>query len=323
MRDSNKRTIDYMRIALTDQCNLRCRYCMPTEDVPCLGRDAMLTDEEILRIVAAGAKLGIKKVRLTGGEPLLRKDIIHILGRIKAIKGIEDIAITTNGLLLGGMLEALVAAGLNRVNLSLDTLKADSYRQVTGADAVAHVTESLKACLNRGIPVKVNAVILKGINEDAILGLMALTYDHAMDVRFIELMPMGPGKNLEGLSTAEIFQKIEAAGLRYQRVVTGKDSGVADYIKLDGAMGKVGFISPLSHQFCDRCNRIRITPEGYLKPCLHSKAGISLRDALRASASDEDLAALIGKGILMKPKGHRFFETTEDEEQRHMNQIGG
>lgn len=323
MRDSNKRTIDYMRIALTDRCNLRCRYCMPIEGGPCLGHDAMLTDEEILRIVAAGAKLGIKKVRLTGGEPLLRKDITHILGRIKAIKGIEDIAITTNGLLLGGMLDGLMAAGLNRVNLSLDTLKADSYHQVTGADEVARVTESLKACLDRGIPVKVNAVLLKGINEDAILDLMALTYDHAIDVRFIELMPIGPGKNLEGLSTAAIFQRIEAAGLSYKRAVTGKDSGVADYIKLDGAMGKVGFISPLSHKFCDRCNRIRITPEGYLKPCLHSKAGISLRDALRASASDDDLVALLKKGILMKPKAHRFFETTEDEEQRHMNQIGG
>ncbi len=323
MKDKEGRLIDYMRISLTDRCNLRCQYCMPADGIPLIDHTEVLSYEEIIRIVTAGAALGVKKIRLTGGEPLLRKGIVHLIREIKAIEGIEEVAVTTNGLLLDKMLDDLVEAGLDRVNLSLDTLDKSTFETISRYSGLDKIEAGFLRCMNKSIPVKINAVALRGINDKDILKLAELTYKWPVDVRFIELMPIGCGRSFTGISTEELIEQISATGYTYQSVTSSKGNGPADYIKLDGAKGKVGFISPLSHQFCDACNRIRITPEGFLKPCLHSKEGIDIRQSLRNVITHEGLVALLHEGILMKPHSHKFLETTTIQETRSMNQIGG
>ena len=323
MKDKVGRKIDYMRISLTDRCNLRCQYCMPAEGIPLINHKEILSYEEIIRIVKSAAMIGVKKIRLTGGEPLLRKGIVHLIKEIKSIRGIEEVAVTTNGLLLDDLLEDLIEAGLDRVNLSLDTLDEQTFNQMSRYSGLDKIQRAFSRCMALGIPVKINAVAIKGMNDKDILKLAKLTYKWPVDVRFIELMPIGCGKSFTGISTEDLLNLFEEAGLKFQEVMAGKGNGPADYVQLEGARGKVGFISPLSHQFCDTCNRIRITPEGFLKPCLHSKEGIDIKKLMRDGATDKDLIKILEKGILMKPLSHKFLETTTIQDQRSMNQIGG
>lgn len=323
MKDKEGRKIDYMRISLTDRCNLRCQYCMPAEGIPLINHKEILSYEEIIQIVKSAARIGVKKIRLTGGEPLLRKGIVHLIREIKAIEGIEEVAVTTNGLLLDDMLEDLIEAGLDRVNLSLDTLDEQTFNQMSRYPGLDKIQRAFSRCMTMGIPVKINAVAIQGMNDKDIIKLAKLTYKWSVDVRFIELMPIGCGKSFTGLSTEDLLESFKEAGLSYETVAARRGNGPAEYIQLEGAKGKVGFISPLSHQFCDGCNRIRITPEGFLKPCLHSKEGIDIKALMRKGATEEDLIKVLQEGILMKPVSHQFLETTSIQDDRSMNQIGG
>lgn len=323
MKDKEGRQIDYMRVSLTDRCNLRCQYCMPEEGIPLMKHEDILRNEEILQIVKAGADLGIRKIRLTGGEPLLRKGIVQLISDIKCVEGIDEVALTTNGVLLDQMLDELLEAGLDRVNLSLDTLNGNVFETITRFSAFEKVMKGFLRCMDKKVPVKINAVILKGINEDAIKPLIDLTYKWPVDVRFIELMPIGCGKEFQGLSTDDLLHFIQVEGYDFHNIDINKGNGPATYIKMNDALGKVGFISPLSHQFCSDCNRIRVTSEGFLKPCLHSKAGIDLRQVIRKGINQTELSNLLHKGILMKPKSHKFMDVTVEQDLRNMNQIGG
>jgi cyclic pyranopterin phosphate synthase len=296
---------------------------MPAEGIPLIDHKEILTYEEILRIVKAGASIGIKKIRLTGGEPLLRKGIVNLVASIKSIEGIQEVAITTNGLLLDAMLDDLIRAGLDRVNLSLDTLDEKKFETISRFKGLDKILRGLEGCMARHIPVKINAVALKGINDQEVDDLIKLTYKWSVDVRFIELMPIGCGKSFTGVSTDDLYNKIGQLGYDYHRVDISRGNGPADYIQLRGALGKVGFISPLSHQFCHTCNRIRITPEGFLKPCLHAKTGIDMKRALRSNITDEALVELLEEGIMMKPTSHKFLDQSVDQDVRSMNQIGG
>lgn len=323
MRDREGRKIDYMRISLTDRCNLRCQYCMPAKGIALMSHKEILSYEEILRIVKSATQIGVKKIRLTGGEPLLRKGIVHLIGEIKKIEGIEEVAITTNGLLLEDYLDDLLEAGLDRVNLSLDTLNSDTFKLMSRYSGLDKIQRGFEKCLEKNIPVKINAVAIEGMNEADILSLAKLTFKWPVDVRFIELMPIGCAKGFTGVSTESLLSRLSGAGYAYTSVANRYGNGPAEYIQLEGAKGKIGFISALSHRFCSQCNRIRITPEGFLKPCLHSKEGIDIKEKLRQSISDEELTELLRKGVLMKPEAHKFYEETQIEDQRNMNQIGG
>lgn len=323
MKDNEGRQIDYMRISLTDRCNLRCQYCMPAEGIPLMDHTDILSYEEIIQIVKAGATIGVKKIRLTGGEPLLRKGIVYLIKEIKSVEGIEEVAITSNGLLLDSLLDDLIEAGLDRVNLSLDTLDKETFESISRFKGLDKILRGLERCIEKKIPVKINAVALKGINDTDLMSLMEMTYKWPVDVRFIELMPIGCGKSFTGISTDDLLKSLTEKGHRYRRVDSFKKSGPAEYIRLEGAKGKVGFISPLSHSFCGDCNRIRITPEGFLKPCLHSKEGIALREHLRQDISEDALANLLRDGVRMKPSAHKFLEETTEQDIRSMNQIGG
>jgi len=323
MKDNEGRVIDYMRISLTDRCNLRCQYCMPAKGIGLIDHKEILSYEEIIKIVAGAAVLGVKKIRLTGGEPLLRKGIVYLIRAIKAVEGIEEVAITTNGLLLDAMLDDLIEAGLDRVNLSLDTLNKETFKMISRFTGYEKIQNGFLRCMDKGLPVKINAVAIKGMNDQEILDLARLTFKWPVDVRFIELMPIGCGKKFIGISTDELTAMFKQAALDYTAVTSRVGNGPADYIKFEGAKGRIGFISPMSHQFCGSCNRVRITPEGFFKPCLHSKEGIDIKKALREGISDAGLVGLLKEGILMKPHAHRFLEETQIQDVRSMNQIGG
>ena len=321
MKDNSGRQIDYLRISLTDRCNLRCQYCMPESGIALMKHEEILSYEEIIRIVEITSKLGIKKIRLTGGEPLLRKGVVSLVKSIKAVRGIEEVAMTTNGLLLEEKLDDLLDAGLDRINLSMDTLNHQTFEKISRYSGLEKILSGLQLCLEKKVPVKINTVAIKGINDMEIMDLIKLTYKYPLDVRFIELMPIGCGQNFQGLTRLEIISKIEALSLRYLPVDHSMGNGPSEYIRLEGALGKVGFISPMSHKFCNTCNRIRITPEGFLKPCLFSDNGIDLKTLLREGISDADLKNLIASYILKKPLSHHFDDDKVQVDQRWMIEL--
>lgn len=323
MKDNQGRKIDYLRISLTDRCNLRCRYCMPAEGIPLMEHQEILSYEEILEVVKAMAKLGVEKVRLTGGEPLLRKNICYLIKEIKKIEGIKDVAITTNGFLLDAMLEDLIEAGLDRVNLSLDTMDEETFYKITRYKGFDKVKRGLIRALEKGIKVKINVVPLKGYNDEELVELACLTQKYDMDVRFIELMPIGCGKDFESIPNEAILHKIKEEGIGLEPLSKDYGNGPAVHYKLEGGKGAVGFISALSHQFCSQCNRVRLTAEGFLKLCLHSKEGIDLKKCLRQGSHDGELVNVIEEAIRVKPTQHYFNQENKNEDQRSMNQIGG
>ncbi|MBU3137188.1 GTP 3',8-cyclase MoaA [Clostridium gasigenes] len=323
MEDKYGRKIDYLRISVTDNCNLRCIYCMKENHNDFLSSDKKLTDNEIYRIVLESAKLGIKKIRFTGGEPLVRKDIMDLIGRINKIEGIEEIYLTTNGILLLDQVENLAANGVKGVNISLDSLKPDRFKTLTRRGELKKVLEVIDKCIEHNIKVKLNTVIIGDINQDEILDFVELTKQKAIDVRFIELMPIGQGKLFKPVKNTKILEIIKSEYKELAEINRNISEGPAKYIRVNNSLGRVGFISAISNCFCDYCNRIRITPDGFLKQCLHWNYGVDLRTLIRNGISNEELNNIIKNNIYNKPEKHLFNEQNKNEEIRFMNEIGG
>ncbi|MBX9137748.1 MULTISPECIES: GTP 3',8-cyclase MoaA [unclassified Clostridium] len=323
MKDKFGREIDYLRVSVTDNCNLRCIYCMDEKGNKFLNKDEKLTDDEIYKVVKESAKLGIKKVRITGGEPLVRPGVVSLISKINNIEGIEEIYLTTNGILLADMIDELSKNGLKGVNISLDSLKEDRFNKLTRVGNLHKVLEAIDKAIALGIKVKLNTVIVNDINKDEIIDFVNLTKEKPIDVRFIELMPIGIAVNYKGATNEEVLKFITERYPNYEEVVRSKSGGPASYIKVNGAKGKIGFISAMSNCFCEECNRIRLTPEGFLKQCLHFDYGVDLKSMLRSGIKDDDLKKVIYENIYDKPEKHLFLEKSEHKELKFMNQIGG
>ena len=325
MIDAAGRTIDYLRVSVTDRCNLRCVYCMPAQGVEPVPYSELLTLEEMARVCAAAARLGVTKIKLTGGEPLVRKGCTHLVEMLKAIPGIQEVTMTTNGVLLARELPGLVKAGLDAVNISLDTLDPAHFETLTRFPLEGNVQEAIDAALEAGIKVKVNSVAIKEYNGEDLVELADLARDRAIDVRFIELMPIGFGKNLTPVSNEEVRQRLEQEFGPMEPYAGRRGNGPAVYYSVPGFTGKVGFISAISHEFCESCNRVRLTSTGFLKLCLHYSDGVNLREPIRAGVGEEELAEIIRQAILRKPLHHTFGSgcPASNIEHHAMSQIGG
>ncbi len=325
-RDALQRPIDYLRISVTDRCNLRCVYCMPPEGVEQAPHADILRYEEIARVVEAAADLGIRKIRLTGGEPLARLGLPDLVALLARIPGIDDISLTTNGTLLARHAQALAQAGLHRVNVSLDTLQAERFREITRRDALDDVWAGVDAARAAGLsPIKFNTVVVRGLNDDEVTAFAAKTLSEGWHVRFIELMPIGAnvGWAAEGhVPIAEIRARIEAELGPLEGVHGPGGNGPARYYQLPGAAGSVGFIGALSEHFCQACNRLRLTADGKLRPCLMSTFEVDLRTVLRAGGQRGEVQQIIRQAILHKPAGHRLRSEAAPQD-RTMAQIGG
>ena len=322
MFDSTRRKIHYLRLSVTDRCNLRCRYCMP-DGVEKLEREAVLTYEEFLRLAALFAQCGIDTVRVTGGEPLVRKNVAQLVAGLKAIPGIRKVTMTTNGILLAQQLPALLAAGLDSVNISLDTLRPEVFRQITARDEFAAVQAGLQAALESGIPVKLNCVPQAGVNEGELEDLAALAENRPLQVRFIEMMPIGYGAAMPCISGPELRQRFARRWPELQPLTEAAfGDGPAVYYTVPGWQGSIGFIAAVHGKFCASCNRVRLTSQGFLRPCLASEAGCDLRALLRSGADDTQLLAAIRETIWAKPREHHF-EDSSMPATRGMYRIGG
>lgn len=318
MYDQYNRKIDYLRISLTDRCNLHCRYCRPevSGHVP---HNEILRYEELLRICRAALQLGIRKFKITGGEPLLRKGCSDFIASLKQLDGVEQVTLTTNGTLLAQQLPALIAAGADSINVSLDTLNAAYYTELTGG-SLSSVLQALRELQAAGIPFKLNCVPLAENGLADIMQMLKLAHRYNAPLRFIELMPLECNTDLRGLSGSEIRSLLEQAGLQLQRDAQRYGNGPASYWRIGGYKMPVGFIEPLHNKFCAVCNRVRLTSVGMLKPCLYSSEGMNLKRLLRDGGSDADLLQAMQEIIYAKPEGHSF---DVEAAQFNMNQIGG
>ena len=325
LTDSFGRRHTYLRISLTERCNLRCQYCMPADGIALSPRDHILTFEEIERLARLFVRLGVDKIRLTGGEPLVRKDAEALAERIGAIEGLRTLSITTNGLLLVQKLPVLLRAGLKQVNISLDTLREDRFREITRRPGLERVLSAIHASIAAGIPeVKVNCVVMRDVNEDEVLDFVALTRDLPIEVRFIEYMPFtGNGWGEDGfVSYRDMQQRVEEVhpDLTADEV---DPHGTARTFRVPGFAGRIGFIASMSDAFCSGCNRLRLMADGSLKVCLFGGAEVSLRDAMRAGASDVDLVELIDGAVNRKKAAHAGMLNLPQLENRPMILIGG
>lgn len=327
MTDGRGREIDYVRISLTDRCNLRCCYCMPREGTCRIPGKNLLTDEEIVRISRILAGLGIRKVKLTGGEPLLRAGLDRLAGRLLELEGISQVTLTTNGILLGEQISGLLRAGISGINVSLDAMDRELYRKITGRDQYERAMEGLTAAVKESprLNVKVNMVPVQGINEDQILPVAALAGNYPVAVRFIELMPVGQGKKYRGIREDQVRKVLEDAFGPLGKEKNVRGNGPAVYWKPPGFSGSVGFISAVSHRFCGECGRIRLTADGFLKTCLQYEAGTDLGRLLREHRTDRELEEAVRKAVREKPAGHVFGGGQEEAglEHRPMSGIGG
>lgn len=322
MIDKYGRTIDYMRVSIIDRCNLRCRYCMPT-DIRWLPPKEILTLEEIAEICRQASLAGIRKIKITGGEPLVRKDCTELIHMLKAIPGIQQVTLTTNGVLLPKYAEQLHKEGLDAVNVSLDTLNRQKYIEITGFDALPDVLQGIEAMEAYQIPLKINAVLQQGVNDCDWQELAELARNRAIDVRFIEMMPIGYGKQFTSISNTELLQKFQEHYGQIEHEKKAHGNGPATYCHIPGFRGSIGFISAIHGKFCHNCNRIRLTSTGQLKPCLCYQDHISLKEAIR-SGSTEEVYRLLLQAIEQKPKGHCFDKSPEQITEKHkMAQIGG
>lgn len=323
MIDACGRSIDYLRISITDRCNLRCVYCMPEGIAQPFSHDEVLRYEEIVRLVRLMTGLGVKHLRITGGEPTVRRHWLCLLKMLGALPGIETMALTTNALLLDGCVEQVKAAGITALNISIDSLEPDTYRRMTRGGDVAKVLRVVDDAVAAGLRVKLNAVPVRGMNEDGLVDLALMAKDRPIDVRFIELMPIGCGRALAPIASDEVLRRMEAAFGPLTRDDTVHGFGPAQYSRPAGFQGSIGIISPITHEFCDRCNRVRLTADGYLKLCLNHTAGLDLRAMLRGGAEDEALRCAIREAIAHKPDRHGWYDPIVDRENRRMNAIGG
>jgi GTP 3',8-cyclase len=321
------RAITYLRISITDRCNLRCAYCQPATGLQLLPNEELLSVNEIVRVAETAASLGIYKVRLTGGEPLVRSDIIEIVSRIAKIPGITDISLTSNAILLGSLAKKLADAGLNRVNISMDTLNAEKFHRITRFGNFETAWNGILAAEAAGLmPIKLNAVVVGGLNDDEVPALARLSLSHPWHVRFIELMPVANEQDWgDGLPpVAERYvsvQKMQGIlqDLNLEPVETPEGSGPERAFRIPGAPGTIGFISPLGNHFCNKCNRLRLTADGHLRSCLLVDKEISIREALK---DGKDLKTFIEKAVAEKPKGHQLADHNCPD-ARCMSQIGG
>jgi cyclic pyranopterin phosphate synthase len=324
--DGFNRPITYLRVSVTDKCNLRCIYCMPEGGLQWLRRDEVLSYEEIAEIVRAAASVGVRAVRLTGGEPLVRRDLKRLVGSIAAVPGIEDIALSTNGLLLAEQLDGLVDAGLRRINFSLDTLRADRFEAIARRPGLDAVLRSVDAAIAAGLaPLKLNCVVMRGRNDDELADFAMLTVDRPIFVRFIEVMPVHENLQMQRdtyISSDEILERIAALGV-LNPLPGPSGNGPARYFALAGAAGAVGVISPLSHDYCERCNRVRLTADGRLRLCLFGDHALDLRSPLRAGATTEQLAGLLRSAMLIKPERHHLRLGEAASRMRAFSEIGG
>ena len=314
MVDQCNRTVDYLRLSITDLCNYRCRYCMPEEGVCKRPRTDILSLEELAEIAGAAVVCGIRKIRITGGEPLVRPGISTLCRRLREIPELKELCLTTNGSLLPELAGPLREAGVDRLNISLDTLKPERFREITRRGALEEALAGIRAAENAGFRnLKLDTVLIGGFNDDEIGDFLALTRAHPWEVRFIELMPMGPC----AAWPKERFLPVTEVLRRFPQLEKIRPNGVARRYRLPGAVGTAGLIAPVSYEFCGDCRRIRVTADGRLKGCLHSREEIPLR-GLRGDA----LTEAIRRGILQKPRQHHLTEHASDT-PRTMNQIGG
>lgn len=322
--DKYGRKHDYMRIAVTDRCNLRCQYCMPEEGVKTLDHSNILSFEEIFSVVKVAASLGVKKIRLTGGEPLVRKDLEKLIFMIAQIDGIEDIAMTTNAIHLADKIDVLKAAGLNRVNISLDSLNAGKFRELTRGGDLQKVLKGIEAAIEKGLtPVKVNAVVIKGFNDDEIADFIRWTIDTPIQMRFIEYMPIGDSLTWkDGFFPLEQVRTIAETIGSVVDVVGVKGNGPASVFKLAGAAGTVGIIHPVSQHFCSSCNRLRLTADGKLKPCLFWQEEVDIRQFI---GNEHQLTSIFRDVLNLKEERHQMTEEQQRDQRtiRKMSQIGG
>lgn len=334
LKDNFQRTIDYMRISITDRCNLRCIYCMPSKGLVPMKHKDILSYEEIVRILRIAVRIGVRKVRITGGEPLIRKNVSYLISLIKNIEDIEDLSLTTNGITLAGYAQEIADAGLKRINISLDSLRADRYREMTRGGELDSVLKGIDSAERAGlVPVKINMVPIRGFNDDEIGDFAQLTMKVPYQVRFIEFMPFGKENMWDPeyfISAEEIKSRVEKIGELHP--VRLRRSGPARYYAFDGAAGVLGFISPLSNHFCGKCNRLRLTADGKLRPCLFSETEIDIKTAIRNDAPDNEIERLIKLAIQVKPEGHNMrIQDTElgkllrdgGDYKRPMSKIGG
>ena len=321
MLDGFGRTIHYMRVSVTDKCNLRCRYCMP-EEVDLVPMKDLLSLEEIRDVCRQASYLGIDRIRITGGEPLVRRGVVSLVSMLKALPKVKQVTMTTNGVLLSDFLPSLIEAGLDGLNISLDTVDQDLYRRITGRDHLEDVLKGIDEALASGLPVKVNAVLMKDINEEEWEGLLSLAKDRPVAVRFIELMPIGAGAAYTGLSNEDLYRQVKGRFPDMEHDPAVRGNGPAVYYKLPGYRGRIGFISPIHKKFCASCNRIRMTAMGDLKACLCYGTSINIRDVLRRQGAGA--AGEVLKEIIQKKPGFHCFEDREGiTEKNKMIAIGG
>ena len=323
--DQYKRTLNYLRVSITDRCNLNCIYCTPPHAMPKLEHKDILRYEEILRLAGIAANLGIDKIRLTGGEPLVRKGVYEFIPKLTAIPGLKEVSITTNGIYLKENLDRIKTAGINRINVSLDTMDRDKYRLITGFDGFPQVWEGIEQARMMGLnPIKINIVPLKGINDGEYLDFARLTLEYPYHIRFIEHMPVGTvGAEIQTnyIPNAEIKAQISRLG-KLIPVPRTKYDGPAARFRLEGALGEIGFISPLTHHFCKTCNRLRLTAAGHLRPCLLSDKEEDLKKPMRNGASDQELELIFLKTAFNKPRSH-LLDSPGPTPSSQMSSIGG
>jgi cyclic pyranopterin phosphate synthase len=322
----NKRTINYLRLSVTDRCNLRCLYCMPEEGIDFVPHSEVLSYEEMLRLVRIATQAGIRKVRLTGGEPLVRKGFLHLLESLSTIEALEEITLTTNGVLLKEFAASIRNCGICRINISLDSLKADRFFRITRRDCFDRVYEGIQEAERLGFnPIKINVVAMRGINDDEILDFARLTLEKPYHIRFIEFMPVGEHNSWTTdrfFSTKDVFDTVQTLGT-LKPIQHNPMDGPAERYKLEGAEGEIGLIGALSSHFCDRCNRLRLTAEGHLRACLFSDREIDMKAPLREGKPDAYLVERLKLAIDSKPKGHAFHKTGPRKCVRQMSSIGG
>ncbi|MDM8522877.1 GTP 3',8-cyclase MoaA [Desulfococcaceae bacterium HSG8] len=326
--DKYNRHLNYLRISVTDRCNLRCIYCLPRGFIPKLSHEDVLSYEEILRLVRLGVRLGISKVRITGGEPLVRKGIYDFLRALSEIRGLSDISLTTNGVFLTQNIDKIRAAGIRRINISIDSLNPGKFEYITGRNCFEPVWDGIMSAYEAGFaPIKLNVVALNGINSDELTEIARLSFSYPFHIRFIEYMPIGKSElgtrnaKFEMLAP-EIIKRIRSLG-KLNPVENAMNDGPADRYKFEGAKGEIGIIRPLSHHFCYKCNRLRLTASGQLRACLLSDHQEDLKTPLRKGFSDKQISDIFVKTISMKPFKHQLSLRHSDKVSSQMSAIGG
>ena len=331
--DNLGREISYLRVSITDRCNYRCIYCKPEEQFEFIPHEEILRYEEIVEIIEEAVNLGVSKVRITGGEPLARKGVVDFIKKLRKIKKLEDISLTTNGFFLSEYAERLKDAGLNRVNISLDSLQEEKYKKITRGGSLETALKGIDSALKAGLlPIKINTVLIRGINDDEVEDFVRLTLERPLNIRFIELMPSGEklkdNYNDKFISVLEIKESL-AEKYSFRPIAINSGNGPAKYYQIKGGQGTIGFITALSQHFCETCNRIRLTSEGKLRPCLFSNKEVDIKQAIRNAKTDDKIIRSkiirdnIREAINIKPEGHKLNKKFSNRDFFKMSKIGG